>query len=249
MRNFLKRPRAAAAIVLFVIAAFFKFALIGYGFMALLLAGIGVVLLLYELFDRLQKRGLKHALTVLLCVCVACFIAIEIPIVRASSGDGDYEADYLIVLGAGVNGSTPSLSMVNRLDAALDYLQSHPDCTAIVSGGQGSGEDITEAQAMYDYLTARGIPPEQVLMEDRASSTKENLLFSFDIIRSLGHVPESTDIAVVSSEYHLYRAGYMARQLGIEVHGVAGHTSYPVLMFNYFIREAFATAYMWVFGV
>jgi uncharacterized SAM-binding protein YcdF (DUF218 family) len=86
-------------------------------------------------------------------------------------------------------------------------------------------------------------------MEPKATSTGENLRFSFDLLRSMGLEMEETSIAVVSSEYHLYRAEYMARQLGVEVSGVAARTSNPVLMFNYFLREAFACLHMRVFGI
>lgn len=240
-------PRVIAALALLVAAAVFAFALTGYAFSALACAGAGAALLLYELFSQLGWRRMKRALVALLCLGGACFAVPETCVVRAAAGEPDYEARYIIVLGAGVRGDTPSLSLRNRLDAALEYLREHPDCTAIVSGGQGEDENVSEARAMYDFLTAGGIAPERVLMEDRSTSTVENLSFSCELLRSLGVEPSSAEIAVLSSEYHLYRARYLARGMGVELHGLAARTSKPVLMVNYFIREAFAVMYTWVF--
>ena len=112
----------------------------------------------------------------------------------------DLERKYLVVLGAAVHGSTPSLSMTHRLEGALDYLEAYPESTAIVSGGQGVGEDISEAQAMYDWLTAHGVAPERVIMENKSTSTMENLEFSYNIIRERGDEPAG-NVAIVSSGY------------------------------------------------
>jgi len=221
-------------------AAFMKFALIGYGVSALVLAGVGLVIWLYTF---LHKKP-RIVLTVLLVIFAAVFTTAEIPVVRASAGTPGAEADYLIVLGAGVNGSVPSLSMVNRLTAARDYLNAHPACIAIVTGGQGTGEDITEARAMTDWLTEQGIDPSRIIAEERATSTAENLEFSFALIPDAANAR----IAVCSSEYHLYRAEQMAEKLGYSVSGVPGTTTKPVLMVNYFIREGFGVIYMTLFG-
>ena len=152
-----------------------------------------------------------------------------------------------IVLGAGVNGSTPSLSMCNRLDAALAYLDANPDALAVVSGGQGEGEDITEAKAMADYLTAHGIDSARIVQEDQSRSTRENLENSFAILRARGYDP-ANGVGIVTSEYHLYRAKRMVRALGAEPVGIAAETTLPTMRVNYFIREAFAAAYMQLAG-
>ena len=235
-----KKLALIAAGLCFLLALGFKFALIGYGVTALVLAGVGVCILLYLFLPR----KLKIMLTVLLCVGAVIFTAAEIPVIKASKGTPDADADYLIVLGAGVNGSAPSLSLVNRLTAARDYLDEHPNCIAVVTGGQGRGENLTEAQAMADWLTARGIATERIIREERATSTEENLEFSFALIPDAAHAK----IAVCSSEYHLYRAEYMARQMGYELSGVPGRTTYPVLRLNYFIREGLGVIYLHIFG-
>ncbi|MGI5935431.1 MAG: YdcF family protein [Oscillospiraceae bacterium] len=235
-----------AAAACFGAALFFRFALIGYGFLAYVLTGIGILVLIFRLLRHLGACRLRRVLAALIVIGLIFFIAIEIPIIISARTSKDPKADYLIVLGAGLNGSTPSLSMVNRLTAALDYLEKYPEAVAIVSGGQGEGEDMTEAQAMENWLVARGVAPERIIREEKSTTTYENLKYSLEIIKSLGGDPTGR-VAIVSSEYHLYRAKLMARDLGADPVGVAGKTSYPILRLNYFIREGFAVAYKWVF--
>ena len=169
-------------------------------------------------------------------------------IIKNARTDRDPGRDYLIVLGAAVYKDQPSLTLIRRLEGALDYLETYPDSVAIVSGGMGPGETVTEAQAMYDWLIAAGVDPARVLTEPKASSTEENLKFSFDIIRSRGDEPAGK-VAIVSSAYHLYRAKCLAAKLGVpDAAGVAAPWGYFFVMLNYFIREAFGVTHLWVFG-
>ena len=153
----------------------------------------------------------------------------------------------VIVLGAAVYGETPCLMLTQRLDAAARYLDANPDAACILSGGQGPGETMTEGEAMSVWLEAKGIDPSRIIVEDKATSTMENLEFSFELIRAAGGEPDG-NCAIVTSEYHLCRAKLMAADLGVRAWGVAGHTSWPTLMLNYFIREAFAVTYYRIFG-
>ena len=142
----------------------------------------------------------------------------------------------MVVLGAGVHGDRPSLSLQNRIDAAYAYLTLHPDVTAILSGGQGEGENLTEAQCMFDHLTAMGIDENRLWMEENATSTWENLNFSLDLIEEkAGSRPEK--LGVLSSEYHLFRASLFADACGVEFVGVPAKTTKISLRVNYFMRE------------
>lgn len=196
---------------------------------------------------RFCKRTLiKRTVCILTALGIAYLVVIEVPIVGAASGDGDREYDYIIVLGAAVHGDTPSLSLVERMSAARDYMQAHPQTIAIVSGGQGSDENISEAAAMTAWLTANGIDKSRIIAEDKATSTLENLEYSFKIIRQRGDDPNYS-CAVVTSEYHIYRAKLLAQSLDVSVGSVAAHTTYAPIMINYFIREAFGVTYQLVF--
>ncbi len=118
-------------------------------------------------------------------------------------------ADYVIVLGARVNGTKVSRNLKYRLDAALDYLEDNPGCKIVVTGGQGKGEDITEGQAMEDYLVQNGTDPGIILKEEKSENTEENLKYSMDIIKD-----NSAKVVVVSNNFHIYRAKKIALKQG-----------------------------------
>lgn len=168
-------------------------------------------------------------------------------IVSAAHPDSQPACDYIIVLGAGVNGSKPSLSLQERIQAAYAYLTAHPNTIAVLSGGQGSGEDITEAACMYGELTAMGIDGSRLLLEEKSSSTMENLTFTMELLQAQsGSRPAR--MGIVSSEYHLFRAGLFAKALGVESVGIPAKTTWVSLRLNYYLREVAAVWKYLVFG-
>ncbi len=142
----------------------------------------------------------------------------------------------VVVLGCHVKGTKPSLMLKNRLDVAYEYLTAHPEVSCIVTGGQGFGEDITEAQAMMTYLTEKGIAPERILMEDKSTDTEENLRFAREILTREGL---SEEILIVTNDFHQYRASLLAERLGLESYAVSCKTK-RILMPTYWVREWFA---------
>lgn len=149
--------------------------------------------------------------------------------------------DAVIVLGAGVNGTAPSLSLKTRLDAALSYLEAHPDIPVVLTGGQGYGEEITEAACMYDYLTERGVEPERLILEEAASNTAENFAFSAPLLEAVG-VNVGTDPVAWSPTTSTSPApGLIAAKKGYgATYGVGAPIPWPHLEVNYYLREAFA---------
>lgn len=228
-----------------LLACIFQFALIGYQTMVLLCLGLSLYSFLWGL---LPYRWFHRLLAGAAVVGVLVIAAIEVPIVAASRGDEQADAPYVIVLGAGVNGDVPSLSLQNRLLAAQRWLTNHPDSKAILSGGQGPGENISEAQCMYQWLTQYGIAGERLLLEDQSRSTRENFKYSAALLQADNGGVLPDQVAVISSEYHLYRASLLAEQVGIHMIGVPAKTTLPVLRINYFLREAAAVGRLWVFG-
>lgn len=232
-------------------SAFLAFALVGYRFLALVLLGFLALTGLYHLLFRYGRRKpgrarrLKTALTALVLLAAACFSAFFGIVAAAAKTDREPEAPFLLVLGAGVNGTVPSLSLYNRLTAAKDYLEAYPEARAILSGGQGPGEEITEAECMRRWLEAAGIAPARLILEEESTSTYENIRNSLALIEAMGENPRGR-LAIVSSEYHLYRAKSLAKELGAEPLGVAGKTTMPVLKLNYLLREAAAAFIMWI---
>ena len=158
-----KKKILRLAAVFALLACFFQFALVGYQTIVLVCLGLAVLTLLLGYAPARWMRRLLLGLTV---AGVLVLGAVEVPIVAAAQGDFPNDADYLVVLGAGVNGRTPSLSLLNRLTAAETWLQANPDGKAILSGGRGNGEDISEAEAMYQWLTAHGIAAERLYKEE-----------------------------------------------------------------------------------
>ena len=228
-----------AVIVLLLAAVVFAVAMTGHTFVAALCAFIALVIVY---FHFVRRRGLRIAAAIVLAAGIAVFGVIEAPIVAGARTDAPDDVEYLVGLGAGLHGDVPSLSLTDRLEGALAWLEAHPDCVAVVSGGQGPGETMTEGEAMGIWLEARGIDPSRIIVEDRATSTQENLEYSFALIRGRGGEPDG-NCAIVTSEYHLYRAKALAARQGVECFGVAARTSWPTLMLNYFIREGFAVTY------
>ena len=240
----MKKKVWAAAAGLSAAALFLRFALRGYAWWGYLCLFAAALLLLHAYLPVTLWR----VVVALTCVGFAYFCFVEYFIIKNARTDRDPGRDYLIVLGAAVYKDQPSLTLIRRLEGALDYLETYPGSVAIVSGGMGAGETVTEAQAMYDWLIAAGVDPARVLTEPKASSTEENLKFSFDIIRARGDEPAGK-VAIVSSAYHLYRAKCLAAKLGVpDAAGVAAPWGYFFVMLNYFIREAFGVTHLWVFG-
>ena len=144
-----------AVIVLLVAAVVFAVAMTGHTFVAALCAFIALVIVY---FHFVRRRGLRIAAAIVLAAGIAVFGVIEAPIVAGARTDAPDDVEYLVVLGAGLHGDVPSLSLTDRLEGALAWLEAHPDCVAVVSGGQGPGETMTEGEAMGIWLEASTRP-------------------------------------------------------------------------------------------
>ena len=116
--------------------------------------------------------------------------------------------EYIIVLGAHVQGTRLTLALLERTRRALQYLEENPETKAVLSGGQGEGEDISEAQAMCNYLVEHGIDRERLILEGRSTSTTENLKFSLEII-GLDH-----SLGVVTNNFHVFRGTAIGKKCG-----------------------------------
>lgn len=146
-----------------------------------------------------------------------------------------------VVLGCRVYGERPSLILTERMDAAILYLNENPDAVCIASGGQGKDEDISEAECIYRYLVENGIAPNRIYIEEQSTSTRENLAFSYEIIRKNALHEE---IAIVTNEFHEYRAGIIADRLGLSYGAVPAQTARWLLP-TYYARELFGVLYEW----
>ena len=192
-------------------------------------------------------RVLRRCYLVFMAVGLAFFLTMQ-GLILSGAHTEDAEVDCLVVLGAGLRNGAPSLILRRRLNAALNYLHEHGGVPVIVSGGLGRGEAITEAEAMFRYLSAREVDEALIWKEDASTSTRENLAFSLALMEEKGLDVGEIRIAVVSNEFHLYRAKLIAGRAGLDAVGIAAETPGFFLRLLYSCREAFALASELVFG-
>ena len=178
--------------------------------------------------------------------------------------------DYIIIHGAGLDGPRPTPLLAGRIDKALElWNKQHQHGKFVVSGGQGADEVVSEAQAMRDYLLDKGVSANAILMEDKSTTTWENLRYSLAIIRADRATSGGTDAArddvtasdsagacgdfttaVVSSDFHVFRCAEYAHNLGIKADGIGSHTKgwyWPTAFIREFI--AITKAHLWPYLV
>lgn len=238
--------RLLTAIILVVVGLFFYFALIGYSFISYTCWAVALVIVYYWFLKRIKPKYPKteKILNKIASYCIVFFCMVfaitEGALVYGSIKPSEtVETEYVIVLGAGVNGTEPSRALTYRLKAALEYLNEHPDTICVVSGGQGEYEDISEAECMKLWLESQGVQPERIIMEAKAENTKENIANSLEIIETIsGEKPEA--VSIVTEGYHMLRASLMTQEHEANPISVPAETELPILAANYYIREAFA---------
>lgn len=181
---------------------------------------------------------LKPAASVFFCLLLIFFFAVEGCIISGMISKPKENLDYVIVLGAQVRGTTITKSLRRRLEKACEYLDENPDTVVVVSGGQGRGEDLSEAQCMKNYLIEYGISEDRIIMEDKSTNTAENIEFSMKKIKEHSE-KESPQIGVVTNNFHVYRATAVCKKSGYEISGIAAKSD-KILFINYMVREFFA---------
>jgi uncharacterized SAM-binding protein YcdF (DUF218 family) len=185
-------------------------------------------------------RPVKIALRVALTFCAAAFLCAAVASVQILTCYFDEDAPEgaaALVLGCGLSPAdrtAPSLMLAGRLDAAARYLEAHPDAVCVVSGGQGPDERVSEARAMYTYLTARGLAPERLFLEEQSTSTMENLTFSRALMAENGLPTDS--VVTVTDGFHQFRAHSIAKSLGMTAYSVSAHAPLPYVL-KFWARE------------
>ncbi|HHV98796.1 MAG TPA: YdcF family protein [Clostridiaceae bacterium] len=206
----------------------------------------GSLLIIYAVLRYIIRKGspvisstlLRRLIVSLAAVFLVSFVIIEAIIIVNSYSDEVVETDYLIILGAGLRGERVSLTLMERLEKGIEFLTQYPDVKVVVSGGQGRGESITEAEAMRRYLVGKGIDEERIIKEDRATSTMENMKFSKEILDKQSG-KDTKDITIITSDFHMLRAKMLARRNGLNPRGITCNTPVQVRI-NCYIREYFA---------
>ncbi|MBR7149613.1 MAG: YdcF family protein [Oscillospiraceae bacterium] len=218
------------------------------GVLGVCAAAVAVV---FDLLCRKQeKRWARNAvklIALLLASGIAILTMLEIRIVDYGKTDPTKDVSAVVILGAGLNGTKPSLSLRVRLEQALVYLDGRGEVPIIVSGGQGGGEDITEARCMADWLIDHGIDEARIILEENSHNTEENIRYTRAVLKDLG-ISSAAHVAVITSDYHLYRTRlHWGNDWMVPVAAKMPASFWPLTL-NYYLREAFAVAELAVFG-
>ena len=207
--------------------------------LCLTFASVSVLMYYLRKFPTPLTTGIFRILCFLLILGIIAAAITGSFIVKAAHAQAAQSCDHIVVLGAAVHGTVPSLSLSERIQAAYDYLSANPNTIAILTGGQGRGEEITEAACMYRELTDMGIDASRLILEETSTNTIENLRNALNIVENATGIRPQR-IGIVSSEYHLFRAELFAKQLGLESFGIPAKTSWITLRINYTLREIVA---------
>lgn len=215
-----------------------------FSYFNLLYPFFSLLTIIYALVEIKQKESLlsrlsfwpRKTIIIITLLCSILFVIVEGVLIYQSNQSNTKGSDYVIVLGAKVNGKEPSLSLLYRLQATVEYHQLHPLVTFIVSGGQGDDEEVSEASVMKDYLVEQGINERQIIEEDTSTSTYENLTFSKELIDASTNTKYT--VTIITSGFHAYRTLYLAESIGLQASTYnTDEEGYSTT--HYYIREFF----------
>lgn len=221
----------AVVFLLFAIAVFDR--VLNFGNIAGMLFGIAYIVI-GSVINRTDSSNQKYIFIIALCVLLLTILKMRE--IYAAGKTKISAQKVIIVLGCRVRGDEPSLSLIKRVDAAYKFLLFNPESVAILSGGQGKDENISEAQCMQQLLYARGISKNRLILEERSTSTDENIRFSLQIIETLDL---DRNVAIATSEYHQKRAANICKKYGLNSTPVSSKTKRTLLP-TFLLRELFA---------
>lgn len=196
-------------------------------------------------FALFCARNFRSAIFIFFFMCLV-IIVVGNGIIHSQIKDihATDDADAVIVLGYQIEGEplAPTKALQSRLDMAYQYWLEAPKVKIIVSGGKTQGLDKSEAEVMKEYLIKRGIPIENILLEDHSTRTAHQFTNSQKLM-------EIHNAVVVTNDFHLPRSLMLAARSGIEhVSGLAAATPTDTRsILVAYIREPFALLNSWLF--
>jgi len=209
------------------------------GFLGLLLIIITITFeKIIKLVLKLPKFIIISGIALLLIGAVSFIIVQSLIINNMRGKTSQTEPEYVIVLGCQVVGTLASVPLVRRVYTAIDYLNDHPNTKIVISGGQGPGEDITEAEAMRRLLAEKGISSDRILIESNSRNTVQNFIFSDDLYNL-----KEKNIVVVTTDYHMFRSLKVAKKLGFKNISCLASKSQITVLPIYLFREYFAVVF------
>lgn len=199
-----------------------------------LISAFFIIIDLLIYFKVFEKYKVFKKIFIWVCSIGICiFLVILSLIISKMNVKPVKNLDYIIVLGAQVKESGPSVVLRYRLDRAVSYLKENDNTLVIVSGGKGINEPATEASVMKEYLVNNGINEERIIIEDKSNTTKENLINSKKITR------DNKSIGIVTNNFHMYRALLIGKKYKVKAVGIPSKSTSYYLP-NNLLREVIA---------
>jgi len=181
--------------------------------------------------DRLVNVGI---LAVLIFI-----VAMEVIISYGATFNNADNVDYIYILGAGIIEDRPTLELNYRLDKTVEYITKNKNVKKIVlCGGKGTDEKFTEAYVMEKYLLSIGIDKKMLIKEEKSTTTYENIKYASEIIEKIDNNFDKK-VALVSNDFHIFRAKLIADKMGLKLTGLTAPTPIYIIP-NHHVREYFA---------
>ncbi|MDR0664653.1 MAG: YdcF family protein [Helicobacteraceae bacterium] len=195
----------------------------------------------YPLASKLIKTLIKSAFAfaALFLLLIACLIASE-----GIKNTATFNEDAVIILGCGIRGEELSIMLKSRVDSAIEYIRRNPNALIIATGGQGYGEDISEAEAIKRYLILNGAREERIIIEDRSRNTYENFANAKGILDSHFN-GDRYAVAVATSDFHMFRALAIAKRYGINAASYNAPLKWYLKAAS-FLRETLSIIKLWL---
>ncbi|MCC8153917.1 MAG: YdcF family protein [Tannerellaceae bacterium] len=195
---------------------------------------IGILVISLSVWFHRFPKIVRTMTGILISLILCCFfIIMSMVIIRGARDTVTYQEDCVLVLGSGIRGETVLPTLQGRLDKCLEYHTRNPEAPILVSGGQGSNENISEAEAMRRCLVAKGIPDNLIMTENQSRNTVENFLYSQSLLEN--RFPDKAyTIACITSDYHIFRAEKTARRYNVHIHTASAGIQWCLRPFAYF---------------
>ena len=184
---------------------------------------------------KVLRYGAIAVITAVAAVFLVCFIAIF----SHFTDKGEENLDYIIVLGAQMRSTGPSVIYRYRLEKAAEYLGENGDTICITTGAQGANETVSEGKGGRDYLISKGMAPERIIAEEKSLDTDDNITNALAMIEEREGSTANLRIGIVTNGFHVFRGVHIARKLtDAEICGIAAYME-PQYIPNNVVRECF----------
>ena len=181
-------------------------------------------------------RGALYAVAgIIALIFLTCFIGMGAHFFDR----GEADLDYIIVLGAQMRSSGPSVIYRYRLQKACEYLEDNPGTICITTGARAANESISEGAGGRDYLVSLGIPEDRILVEEESRDTVQNIENALELAGISQNNEQATRIGIVTNGFHVFRGVHIARKhTDAKVCGIAAYMQ-PQYIPNNMVRECF----------